>query len=269
MSTRKQRPRANLTYKNCAAKFAYVMPPHIRTNDLVGRQLVTSITSPIEGCDWRGALSLYFHGDPYSPLLHNGPDFYFMLPATGNSTRTCRQTVFLAMFHHLHNKLMLIDPTGTPPFQTPIQEKYAFLQSLLNVDGADEEFAYMSLLELETLLQTIQTAVHYKTFASWAEYRDLFNEPWVPDATPDYERMEQLDKYIYNSEDLLDFLEAPIDKFIQFSIDCISPNSQVELLCGLVLKKIDCYDIFFKTGVKPKEINWIQELDLILKGTKN
>ena len=269
MSTRKQRPRNNLTYKNSASKFAYVMPPHIRTTDLSGRQLVTSITSPIEGCDWRGALSLYFHGDPYSSLLHSGHDFYFMLPAPGTTTRTCRQTVFLALFHHLHNRLMMLDGTRTPSFQTPIHEKYAFLQNLINVDGADEEFAGLSLVELETLLTTIQTAVHYKTFDSWTEFCTIFKEPWVPDAVPDYERLEFLDKYIYNSEDLLEFLEAPIDKFIQFSIDCISPNSQVELLCGLVLKKIDCYNIFYKTGVKPKEADWIQELDLILKGAKS
>jgi hypothetical protein len=68
---------------------------------------------------------------------------------------------------------------------------------------------------------------------------------------------------------MLEFLEAPIDNFIQFTIYCISPNPQVEMLCGLVLKKLDCYDIFFKTGVKPKEVNWIQELDLILKGDQN
>jgi len=269
MSTRKQRPRANLTYKNSAAKFAYVMPPHIRTTDLSGRQLVSSLKSPIEGCDWRGALSLYFHGDPYSPNLHNGPDFYFMLPAPGNTTRTCRQTVFLALFHHLHNRLMMMDGARTPSFQTPIHEKYAFLQTLLSADGADEEFASMDIDELEALLNTIQGAVHYKTFNSWAEFREIFKEPWVPDAVPDYERLEFLDKYIYNSEDMLEFLEAPIDKFVQFNMYCISPNSQVELLCGLVLKKLDCYDIFFKTGVKPKEVDWIQELDLILKGNQN
>jgi hypothetical protein len=164
---------------------------------------------------------------------------------------------------------MMLDGTRTPSFQTPIHEKYAFLQNLINVDGADEEFAGLSLVELETLLTTIQTAVHYKTFDSWTEFCTIFKEPWVPDAVPDYERLEFLDKYIYNSEDLLEFLEAPIDKFIQFSIDCISPNSQVELLCGLVLKKIDCYNIFYKTGVKPKEADWIQELDLILKGAKS
>lgn len=266
MSTRKQRPRNNLTYKNCLGKFTHFTYPQIRTVDLSGRQLVADIKGPIEGCDWRGAISIYFHMDPLHPALHDGPNFYFMLPSPGSVARTSRQTVFLAMFHHLYNRLLLIDPSGTPVFQTPIQEKYEYIKNLIEEDGVDEEFLRMSSVELNNLLATIQDAVHYRAYTSWADFIEVFKEPWSEKSLSDAARIDILDMYIYNTDDLIEFLEAPIDVFVKFTPDSVKHCEEVNQICSLILRKLDCHEIFMLTGVKPKELNWIQELDLILKG---
>ena len=274
--TRKRHIRSSQTLKNCITRFQKVycgQEGQIRCADLSGYVLMTELeqkTQEILGCDWRGAISLYFylHGD--SPLLSNDSKFYFMLSDSEHKLiKTSRQTVFLAMFHHLHNHLMLTSPTETPPFQTPIQEKYDYMRSILTDDICKEGFIDINLRGLEKLLTTIQDAVHFKAYGNWEEFRSIFDSPWLSYTSyTDQERLNRLDELVEDPEQLLDFLAAPLEDFFTPTLVPCGYHAKLDAVLNLVLQKLDCQEIITLTGVKPKELNWLQELDFILKGSR-
>jgi hypothetical protein len=261
MLTRKNRIIVRKTLKTGRPRFINVrcgLQGQIRTRDISGVLLISRVPTDIQidGCDWYGALSIYFNIDAQSPLISNGPAFYFMTPDSEE------EAVFLAMFHHLHN-LLLLQGQG-PPFQSPLQEKYEFLRSLALEDT--DEFAGLSVADLDSLLQQIQRAAQVNVYASWSEFRAIFQNPWLGQTlyTPE-ERLAALGQIIANAGDLLRFMSCSIETFAHFTLEPCGATDKIELICSLVLRKLDCHEIYVQTGVKPKETNWIQELDYILK----
>ena len=216
----------------------------------------------ILGCTWRGALYLYFNLSPSHPLLFDGSNFYFRLPESLRPDNS-NKAVFLAMFHHLYNVMLLLNPKKTPSFQTPLQEKYAFLRRCILQE--EDEFANLGKDELEHILAEIQTAIKFTAYANWSKFREEFENEWLLHEFDKAETDTLLKKLVRNSDELIAFLASPIELYIKFRPDMVEPSEQLALVCDLILRKLDCHEIFEQTGVKPVQPNWVQELEIILR----
>ena len=266
MLTRKNKSSRAITLKNCDTKFKYVRcgaTGNVRTLDCSGCIPISDLSeNKILGCDWYGSLAIYFHMNPHNRLIQSGTEFYFMLPETDGTGRvkTGEQTVFLSIFHHIHNTLLLTDPLNTPPFQTPMQEKYEFLRTRIQ---------HMEKNDLASILDKIQMAVQFKAYASFDEFIEIFENPWHEYTALDpIQRIELLNKFVAEPNELIEFLCSPIEIFKNFTLKVLGEFIWMEKLCALILHKLDCHEIYIKTGVKPLAVNWLQELDVILKVTK-
>ena len=216
----------------------------------------------IVGCDWRGALHLYFNMSPFHPLLSDGSNFYFRLPESSRPG-ACAKAIFLAMLHHLHNIMLLLDPKKTPSFQTPLQEKYTFIRNFILQEQG--EFANLSREELDGILSELQMVIKFTAYANWSKFCEEFKDEWIAHEFDKTETDAHIKKIIRNSEELITFLSSPIETYVKFRPDVIEPSEQLALVCDLILRKLDCHEIFEQTGVKPTMPNWVQELEIILR----
>lgn len=243
----------------------------IRTNDLLGTFLVKNQTVDIDGCDWRGALSIYYNLSPRHKSISDDGIFYFMLPEldVGAKIETNENTVFLAVFHDLHNRCMLLDPWSCPPFRTAVDTKYTYIKQLLIDISTETEFAGLNSEKLDDLIKDVQRAVGIKPFSSWVHFRSMFigprfSEP-VSVVLTHRQMLDTLEKFLRNGPAVLEFLNSPIDSVdINASVDPIEPCDITDKICRLMLEKLDQHSIFQETNILPIGINWIQRLDLII-----
>jgi hypothetical protein len=243
----------------------------IRTNDVLGIHLVKNQTVDIDGCDWRGALSIYYNLSPRHKSISDDEIFYFMLPEvdSGPKIDTNENTVFLAVFHDLHNRCMLLDPWSCPPFRTAVDTKYTYIKQMLIDISTETEFAGLNSAKLDDLIKDVQRAVGIKPFNSWLHFRSMFVAPRFSEPIPvvmtHRQLLDTLEKYIKNGPAVVDFLNSPIDSDdINATVDPIQPCDITDKICRLMLEKLEHHSIFQQTNVLPIGINWIQRLDLII-----
>jgi hypothetical protein len=83
------------------------------------------------------------------------------------------------------------------------------------------------------------------------------------------QRLEWLAKTFNNAEEFLILLMSPIDEpaIGGLVIDPITGANEDEIrgVCQLLMKKLDAHSIFLTTHVEPIEMNWLKELDIIIK----
>ena len=261
-----------LKAKHNETKFQKVLigkDQNIRSNDISGMinisELAQNIT--IDGCDWRGALSIWYYLNPYHESIGNNGIYYFMMPPdaildiSGNDN-----VVFFAFFHHLYNIFLTKEPWTTPPFRTSIEEKYAYLQTVLTnnekiFDETDDT--------LNSLLNIIQSSLKKYPYRSWLDIRNLIMNPWSIEQKPivydNSYRIGLLETEFVNPEQIIKYLESPIDQFISPpNLDVKYNGSLKKYICEQLLKKIDQQTIFLKTGVAPLNVDWLKELDFFL-----
>jgi hypothetical protein len=243
----------------------------IRTNDLLGVHLVKNQTVDIDGCDWRGALSIYYNLSPRHTSISDDGIFYFMLPEleAGSKIETNEHTVFLAVFHDLHNRCMRLDPWSCPPFRTSVDTKYEYVKQLLVDISTETEFAGLDSEKLDDLIRIVQRAVGIKPFMSWMHFRSMFIGPRFVEpihvVLTRRQMLETLEKYITNGAAVLEFLNSPIDSAdINAAVNPVEPCDITDKICRLMLDKLEQHSIFQQTNVLPIGINWIQRLDLII-----
>lgn len=128
----------------------------------------------------------------------------------------------------------------------------------------EDEFANLTKEELETVLVEIQTAIKFTAYANWGEFREEFKREWLSHEFDKTETDMLLQKLVRNPSELIAFLASPIETYLHFRPDVVEPSEQLALVCDLILRKLDCHEIFEQTGVKPATPNWIQELEIIL-----
>lgn len=243
---------------------------HIRTNDVSGIINMAELQENvlIDGCDWLGALSIWYYLNPYHESISKNGVFYFMIPPEAimdiSGSTFSSEIVFFAFFHHLYNIFLLKDPWTTPPFRTSLDQKYAYVQTLLleNLCAETDE-------SLNSVLVEIQTSLKMYPYKSWLEIRSILLNPWTKEIKPiefDIEyRKSILEKEFDNSEQILYYLECSIDQYTVPPKIVVRKHGPIKnFICELLLKKIDEQTIFLKTGVAPIYINWLKELDFFL-----
>jgi len=260
--TKKNRILRRSTYKKPRETKISVGPSgHIRCVHDLGQIYLSTLPEDIsiDGCDWKGALAIYNFLPSKHKSITNGVDYYFMIAnADGNINR--ENAVFIIIFHHLYNIFLQKEPFICPPFRSPIQTKYEFLQKvfLKSCDHLDEAD-----------LVTIQTVLKQKVYSSWSEYLELFINPWsFPVSVKDHsydDRILSLKAICENAQDVLDFLMSPIDE-VEKIITKLVPleNTNTNGLCNILIDKLDHHIIFQQTGIKPISTDWLRELDLFL-----
>jgi len=258
-------------------QYAYFGPDKsIRTNDILGRHIIKKIPEnthiDIDGCDWMGALSIYYHMSPYHKSISDGSNFYFMLPELNNHTRvaTNEHTVFLALFHDLYNRYILREPWTCPPFRTTLEIKCEYIQKLLYAPETEEHFAGLERAELDSLIKTVQSTLKIYPFSSWTKFREVLVCPRLAESIHVCMSREQmineLTKYVSNQNAVYDFLTLPIEARGPF-IDSVYPkeiSNVTDKICRLVLEKLDQHAIFLQTNITPLGADWVQKLDLII-----
>jgi hypothetical protein len=177
------------------------------------------------------------------------------------------EIVFTAFFHHLYNIFLLKESWTTPPFRTPLDQKYTYIQTLLlnndsNLCGETNE-------SLNNLLSTIQTCLKTYPYNSWLELRDQLINPWTKKvnsiAFDTGYRLLMLEQEFENSDQILTYLECSLDQAVLPPKLVVKRGGPLKkYICELLLKKIDTQTIFLKTGVVPLYTNWVKELDFFL-----
>lgn len=279
LQTRKNilRRSTTLKQKRLANDFQYAsfgVDKSIHTNTISGRHPVKNLSEDvaIDGCDWMGALSIYYYLIPYHKSISDDTNFYFMLPELnmGTKVETNEHTVFLALFHDLYSRCIVLEPWTCPPFRSPLDTKYEYIQKLLYEPDTETQFAGLKLHELDMLIKKVQSALKLYPFSSWTKFREILICPRLADAVhtsmTDEQMLEMLEKYVSNSNAVFNFLTLPIEAKGPF-IDSVYPieiSSQGDKICRLVLEKLDMHAIYIQTGVLPLTVNWVHKLDLII-----
>jgi hypothetical protein len=279
LQTRKNilRRSTTLKQKRLANDFQYAyfgVDKSIRTSTISGRHLVKNLSEEIniDGCDWAGALSIYYYLSPYHRSISDGTNFYFMLPELNQGTKveTNIHTVFLALFHDLYNRCIMLEPWTCPPFRTTLETKYEYIQKLLYEPETETAFAGLTLSQLESLIKKVQQTLKIYPFASWANFREVLVCPRLSESVHTCMTREQiieiLEKYVSNSDAVYNFLTLPIEAKGPF-IDSVYPveiSSFTDKICRLVLEKLDMHAIYLQTDVLPLPVDWVHKLDLII-----
>jgi len=253
----------------------------INTNDLSGNFLISEIPEEfnISGCDWRGALSIYYHMNPSHKSICDDSTYFFMLPdgpktnGTNVSVKPNNQAVFISIFHHVYS-LLLQKYSFVPPFNSSINTKFEILKNMLLEEGLG--IGNISEENLNELVATVQESLQYKCYNSWADFKQTVLEHVVLDSrqtqgqdlTMD-QRLGWLAKRFNNAEEFLILLISPIDEpaINSLVIEPIAGANEDEIrsVCQLLMKKLDAHSIFLTTDVEPLEMNWLKELDIIIK----
>ena len=213
----------------------------------------------IDGCDWRGAIAIYYFLKPQHKAITDGTDFYFMIPdISGDFIRD--NVVFLVVFHHVYNIYLLKEPWTTPPFRSPLKMKYEYLQRVF----ANSDMGFL----LEKDLVDIQTGLKQQVYTDWSDFIKIFANPWTTEVPvverTDADRIACLQEICENADDVLRFLMYSIDDEGFVIPDLQKKDEEIDGLCNILLEKIDHHTIFLQTGIKPIAIDWIKELDLYL-----
>ena len=238
---------------------------NIRTRDLSGIIITAEMpeTLTIDGCDWRGALSIWYHLHPYHATICKNGDFYFSIPPECldqdiSGFYLGNEIVSTIFFHHLYNLLLLKEP-NTPSFCSSIKQKYEYLQEILqsNVLTVFGE----TVESLNTVLHKIQCALKIYVYKNWDEIRIQFLTPWSRHVKQN-DKLKFLDFAFENPEQILRYIESPLENNevppeIVVKHDCAITN----YVCKMLNEKIDLQANYIKTGVKPLLPNWVKDLD--------
>jgi hypothetical protein len=251
----------------------------IITNDLSGNYLISEIPEEINisGCDWRGALSIYYHMNPSHKSICDESTYFFMLPdgskinGSDNPVKPNNQAVFISVFHHVYT-LLLRNYYFVPPFNSSINTKFEILKNMLLEGGLG--IGNISEDDLNRLIITVQESLQYKCYNSWAEFKQIIldhvslENRREEDLTID-QRLGWLSKRFNNAEEILILLMSPIDEPALNSLiieHIVGANEdEIRVVCQLLMKKLDAHSIFFTSDVEPLEMNWLKELDIIIK----
>lgn len=267
--TKKNRLLRHSTYKKQREHKISVGPKgSIRTKEELGLVQISTLSEStyIEGCDWRGALSIY----NYLPVSHKSisenDEYFFVMPETFNGELERSNAIFIILFHHIYDYFLIKEPWVTPPFRSPIKAKYMFLQQVFN--DADFDTSVFDPIELKEVQKTLKQEI----YKDWSEFISIFKTPWSKEYTPvvysDEDRLDKLLDYCENGDAIVAFLKSPIDSVENIITEIIpsdkSNESNLDDLCNIVLEKIDQHIIYQQTGVKPIPKKWIRELDLYL-----
>lgn len=253
------------TYKSLKEHFITVGPEgNIRSPTDVGLIRLSKLKHDIsiDGCDWRGALSIYRYLKPRHKSIYNDGESFFCK----SHSRDC---LFLLIFHHIFNIGLLKEPWSFPPFRTPINEKFDYMKIFLQNDplpfGLSEE-------DLDKIVLDIQKEVKVNQYKGWSDFLAVFlDKPAaeeavvIPTLVTDEERLERLKTNCTNGLEILEFLRSPIDSdkiIMNIIYDDSLKDDILDSLCHIVLEKLDQHSIFLQTGVKPITIDWIRRLDL-------
>jgi len=226
----------------------------------------------IDGCDWIGALSIYYYLSPYHKSISDGINFYFMLPELNQGTKveTNEHTVFLALFHDLYCRCMALEPWTCPPFRTTLEIKYEYIQKLLYEPESETRFAGLERPELDGLIKKVQGVLKIYPFSSWAKFREILVCPRLSEAIHTCMNREQLiaelNKYVSNPDAVYNFLTLPIEARGPFldSVHPIEISYISDKICRLVLEKLDMHAIYLQTDVAPLTADWVHKLDIII-----
>ena len=253
----------------------------INTSDLSGNYLISEIPEEINinGCDWRGALSIYYHMNPSHKSICDESTYFFMLPdgpktnGVNISVKPNNQAVFIAIFHHVYS-LLLQKYSFVPPFNSSINTKFEILKNMLLEEGSG--IGNISEDELNRVVATVQESLQYTCYTSWIDFKQTILDHVVLDSRQGEaqdltmeQRLEWLAKTFNNAEEFLILLMSPIDEpaIGGLVIDPITGANEdvIRGVCQLLMKKLDAHSIFLTTHVEPIEMNWLKELDIIIK----
>ena len=206
--TKKNRVFLRSTYKKPRESKISVGPTgHIRCSNNLGLIYLSELPDDvlIDGCDWKGAFAIYNFLPASHKSIINGSNYYFMMADTSGEISR-ENALFIVLFHHIYNIYLLKEPYICPPFRSPIQTKYEFLQKVLN-DSSD--------VFDEQVLTDIQDVLKQKVYSCWTDFIKLFSNPWsnhIPNEVHSSEdRLIALKNICENAEEVLDFLMSPID----------------------------------------------------------
>jgi hypothetical protein len=128
--------------------------------------------------------------------------------------------------------------------------------------------------ELNRLVSTVQESLQYKCYNSWSDFKQtildlvILEERREGNLSMD-QRLGWLAKIFNNPEEILILLISPIDEpaINALNIDPIASADEDKIrgVCQLLMKKLDAHSIFLTTDVEPLEMNWLKELDVIIK----
>jgi hypothetical protein len=219
----------------------------------------------IDGCDWKGALSIYrYLKQTHSAIFCNEVHFF-------SKSITPDNCLFLIIFHHIYNLGLLKEPWVFPPFRTSIESKLKYLAMFLKHNP--EPFS----IEHDELISTIQKTLRLTLFKDWSDFCsyciELDNKPLAENTIDaisfidDVYRLEKLATNCRNGSEILDFLKSPIDStkiLLNIEYDEELNDNILDELCILVLDKLDQHSIYLQTGIAPINIDWLRKLDLII-----
>ena len=263
------------TYKkNRETKISIGPDCHIRAKEYIGPVFLSQLDPAIlfDGCDWQGALAIFNYLPSSHKSICDNEDYYFMMPEKFNGELIRENALFIVLFHHIYNYILLKEPWTCPPFRSPIKVKYEYLQRVFNSGDC------LKLEFLEDDLLAAQNMLRHKQYNNWSEFISIFKEPWSKAANKTYhsekECLDKLSTYCENADDVIKFLKSPIDNNDDIVMEIIPligkelvpdiNKNELDALCNIVLDKIDQHIIFQQTGVKPIPTDRMKELDLYL-----
>jgi hypothetical protein len=267
--TKRHRTVRRLTYKSPKEICVLICKNgNIRSDSDLGFVQLSKIPLDVlfNGCDWKGAYSIYFYLNHAHPAIYYDDEYFFSNP----HERKDGNCLILLIFHHLYNIGLINEPWFFPPFRTPIKLKYEYFNNFLK----NNELPFnMNETELFSLINDIQNFIRIVKYSCWQDFlNDFLNYEdkktdtlKVYSARTDEERLKILATNCSNGPEILDFLRSPIDdpnilKNIEYD-DCLKDDI-LDSLCHIVLDKLDQHSIYVQTGVKPLMTNWIEKLDL-------
>jgi len=257
-----------------------IFGPHgsIITDDLSGNFMIAEIPDDlnIRGCDWRGALSIYYHMNPMHNSISDTSTCFFMLPDTDGleimPVKPSEQAVFIALFHHIYTELIQKN-SYIPPFNSSINTKFEVIQNILATDTENTGFCGTKLEDLNKTLNCIQESLGFEAYKCWTDFKktimDLVLVENLKQGFTMEIRLAWLSKVFKNYEEILVFLMSPIDEpsilFTDIQICEAADENAVKSIYQLLMKKLDAHSIYLNTGVAPIEIEWLKELDINIK----
>lgn len=239
---------------------------NIRSDTDLGFVKISKISNNVmfNGCDWKGAYSIFFYLKREHPAIYYDNEYFFSYPDTYKN----ENCLHLLIFHHLYNLGLINEPWFFPPFRTPIKVKYIYFKNFLK---NDETPFNLSESELFSIINDIQNYVKIFKYSCWGDYlNDFLNyqaekgQINYSEKHTDKERLEILETNCSNGPEILDFLRSPIDNpniLMNIEYNDSLKDDILDSLCHLLLDKLDQQSIYIQTGVKPLMTDWIEKLD--------
>jgi hypothetical protein len=175
---------STLKLKNVHTQFQKIsvgVDGNIRTSDTCGKFLTSELpeTLVIDGCDWKGALSIWLYLNPYHSSICEEGVFYYAIPPECTSPDVegffvGDEIVSTVFFHHLYNILSIKNPLITPSFRSPIERKYSYMQTMLIKN--DPSIFINTNETLDAVLNEIQTTLKTFPYSSWLAICELFSD---------------------------------------------------------------------------------------------